>query len=169
MAWTNSKMFREWSRSVLGAAQTADVLPSGYAGLAADTIKAALYNNTGTPDKDATRALSAYAALTSQWVVANEVTDATNWVAGGRALGTKTITTPSSGVCRFDAADTAGGGTLTITNAYGCLVYDDTLAAGTGGTADQGVCFNYFGGAQSVAAGTFTIVWSANGVFEITS
>jgi hypothetical protein len=66
----------------------------------------------------------------------------------------------------FDANDLAGGGTVTITNAYGCFVYDDTITAGT--VADQGVCFNYFGGAQSVTSGTFTIVWSASGLFQIT-
>ncbi len=37
-----------------------------------------------------------------------------------------------------------------------------------GPVGDQGVCYNYFGGAQSVTAGTFTIVWNANGIFRIT-
>lgn len=168
MAWSNSRMFREFAKSALGHGQTAAVLPSGYAGLTADTIKAALYDNDITPDKDA--ALTSTGFNTGQWATAgNEVTDATNWQTGGRTLASKTLTTPSSGVARFDAADTAGGGTLTIANAYGCLVYDDTIAAGTGGVADQGVCYNYFGGAQSVTGGTFTIVWSANGIFEITT
>ncbi|MGW6257631.1 hypothetical protein [Streptomyces sp. NPDC055085] len=47
-------------------------------------------------------------------------------------------------------------------------MYDDTITAGTGGIADQGICFNYFGGVQGVTGGTFTIIWSANGVFRIT-
>jgi len=34
--------------------------------------------------------------------------------------------------------------------------------------AKQGVCYNYFGGAQSVTAGTFTIVWNVNGVCRFT-
>src|ERR1700748_2015846 len=50
----------------------------------ADVFKASLYNNTGTPDK--TVASSAAAYNTGQWVVANEVTDATNWTAGGRTI-----------------------------------------------------------------------------------
>ena len=45
---------------------------------------------------------------------------------------------------------------------YGCLVYDDTL------TPKAGVCYNYFGGTNSVTNGTFTIVWHANGVFRFT-
>lgn len=167
MAWSASAIFREWPKSVMGQGQTAAVLPAGYAGLGADTVKAALYDNDITPDKDA--ALTSTGFNTGQWAISgNEVTDATNWVSGGRTLASKTFTTPSTGVFMFDAADLAGGGTVTLTNAYGCLVYDDTITAGTGGVADQGVCYNYFGGAQSVTAGTFTIVWHANGILRIT-
>lgn len=163
---STSAIFRAWPLAILGQGQTAAVLPAGYAGLGADTVKVALFNNTTTPDKDA--ALASTGFNTGQWVTANEVTDATNWVSGGRALASKTLTTPASGVVMFDAADLAGGGNVTISNAYGCLVYDDTITAGTGGVADQGICFNSFGGAQSVTAGTFTIQWSANGILRIT-
>lgn len=159
MAWTDSRVFREWITGPMFQASG-----TGYTGLDSDTVKAALFNNSVTPDKDAAVASTGY--NTGTWVTANEVTDATNWVAGGRALASKTFTTPSSGVSMFDAADLAGGGTLTLTNAFGCLVYDDTITAGT--VADQGVSFNYFGGAQSVTAGTFTIIWNANGVVRFT-
>ena len=169
MAFTASAIFRQWQASVMGQGQTAAVLPAAYAGLGADSVKVALYNNTGTPDKDATLVTTGYNSATSQWVVANEVTDATNWVAGGRALASKTLTTPSTGVFMFDAADLAGGGNVTLASVYGCLVYDDTITVGTGGIAKQGCCFNYFGGSQSVTAGTFTIVWHVNGVFRNTT
>lgn len=163
---SSSAIFRAWPLAIFGQGQTAAVLPAGYAGLGADTVKVALFGNTGTPDKDA--ALTSTGFNTGQWTTANEVTDATNWVSGGRTLASKTLTTPATGVFMFDAADTAGGGNVTLSNAYGCLVYDDTITAGTGGIADQGVCFNAFGGAQSVTAGTFTIVWAANGILRIT-
>ena len=166
MAWSASAIFREWPKAVMGQGQTAAVLPAGYAGLGADTVKVALFNNSVTPDKDA--ALTSTGYNTGTWTTGNEVTDATNWVAGGRSLASKTLTTPSTGVFMFDAADLAGGGTVTLTNAYGCLVYDDTITAGTGGVADEGACFNYFGGPQSVTAGSFTIVWNANGILRIT-
>lgn len=167
MAWSESRVFREWPKSIMGQGQTAAVLPAGYAGLGADTVKAALYDNDITPDRDA--ALTATGYNTGQWTASgNEVTDATNWTAGGRTLASKTFTTPSSGIFRFDAADLAGGGTVTLTNAYGCLVYDDSITVGTGGVADQGVCYSYFGGAQSVVAGTFTIVWNSNGIIQYT-
>ena len=166
MAFTASAMFRTWPLAINGQGQTAAVLPAGYAGLGADTVNVALYNNTGTPNKDDTLANSAYNA--GQWVTSNEVTDATNWVAGGRALASKTLTNPSTGVFMFDAADLSGGGNVTLSGVLGCLVYDNTITAGTGGVAKEGICYNYFGGSQSVTAGTFTIVWNANGVFRIT-
>lgn len=169
MAFTSSSMFRAWTAAVLGQGQTAAVLPAAYAGLGADTVNVALFNNTGTPDKDATLATSGYNASASQWVTANEVTGSGIWAAAGRPLSGKTITNPATGVTMFDATDLAGAGTGTLANVYGCLVYDDTITAGTGGVADQGICFNYFGGAQSVTAGTFTIVWNANGIARITS
>lgn len=166
MAWTGSAIFRAWPTAILGQGQTAAVLPAAYAGLGADTVKVSLHNNTITPDKDA--ALTSTGFNTGQWTTTNEVTDATNWVSGGRALASKTLTNPSTGVCMFDAADLAGGGNVTLTNAFGCLVYDDTITAGTGGIADEGASFNYFGGGQSVTAGTFTIIWNANGIFRFT-
>lgn len=167
MAFTASAIFREWPKSILGQGQTAAVLPAGYAGLGADTVNVALYGNTGTPDKDA--ALTSTGYNTGQWVTGNELTDATNWVAGGRALAGKTFTTPATGVAMFDATDLAGGGNVTLTAVFGCLVYDNTITAGTGGIAKQGVCYNYFGGSQSVTAGTFTIIWNANGVCRFTT
>lgn len=166
MAFTASAIFRAWPLAIFGQGQTAAVLPAAYAGLGADTVNVALYNNTGTPDKDA--ALTSTGYNTGAWVTGNEVTDATNWVAGGRALASKTLTNPSTGVFMFDAADLSGGGNVTLSGVMGCLVYDNTITAGTGGVAKQGVCFNYFGGAQSVTAGTFTVVWSANGICRIT-
>lgn len=159
MAWTDSRVFREWITGPMFQSTG-----TGYLGLATNAVKVALFNNTTTPDKDAAVASTGF--NTGVWVTANEVTDATNWVSGGRTLASKTFTTPSTGVSMFDAADLAGGGTVTLTNAFGCLVYDDAITAGT--VADQGVSFNYFGGGQSVTAGTFTIIWNANGIVRFT-
>lgn len=159
MAFTASSVFREW---IVGPMYQA--AGTGYTGLDSDTVKVALYNNSVTPDKDAAVGSTGYG--TGTWV-GNEVTDATNWTAGGRTLASKTFTTPATGVAMFDAADLAGGGNVTLSNVYGCLVYDDTITAGT--VADQGHCFNYFGGAQAVTNGQFTIVWNANGISRFTA
>jgi hypothetical protein len=158
MAWSNSKIFTQWVNGPMF-----QVSGTGYTGIDSDTIKAALFNNSVTPDQDAAVGSSGY--NTGTWTTGNEVTDVTNWVAGGRALASKTLTAGTA-TSTFDAADLAGGGTVTLTNAYGAFVYDDTITAGT--VADQGICFNYFGGAQSVTAGTFTIVWHANGLARFT-
>lgn len=154
-----SSVFREWNVQMLQVSGT------GYTGLDSDAVKVALFNNSVTPDKDA--AVGSTGFNTGTWLTANEVVDATNWVSGGRTLASKTFTTPATGVCMFDAADLAGGGNVTISNAYGCLVYDDAITAGT--VADQGVSFNSFGGPASVTAGSFTIAWHANGIARWTS
>lgn len=159
---TSSSVFREWSKSVNGS------LPTTYGGLSADTVKAALYNNTASPTKDDAGNITGYNSSTSPWVVANELTSSSQWPAGGVALTSKTFTTPSTGVFMFDAADTPGSGNVTLSGVVGVLVYDDTIT-GTNPIADQGVCFIYLGGAQGVTGGTFTVVWNANGIARWTS
>lgn len=160
MAWSGSGIFREFVAGPMFQASG-----TGWTGLDSDTINLANYGTTPTPDKDAAVALTGYNAATSQWVTANQVTDA-NWPAAGLALASKTVTTPSTGVIMFDAADRAGSGNVTLSGVFGGLVYDDTITAGT--VADQGVCYLYYGGSQSVTAGTFTVVFAANGVMRIT-
>ncbi len=167
MAWSASAIFRAWPLAVMGQGQTAAVLPAGYAGLGADTVKGALFGGN-TPDKDASLVTTGYNSAGSQWVVANEKTSGTDWVTGGRALASKTLTNPSTGVFMFDAADLTSAATATLSNVEGILIYDDTITVGTGGIADQGVCFSYFGGPASVVAGTFSVVFNANGVLRFT-
>lgn len=155
MAWSNSKIFRQFLADALGNTAALD--------LDTDTITVALYNNTGTPDQNVTAANSAYNV--GQWVTANEVYQAGQWAQGGVNLASKVIDVATSAVVMFDAADTASGSAATLANVYGCLVYENTL---TTPVADQGICFNYFGGVQSVTSGTFTIQWSANGICRFT-
>lgn len=156
MAWSASKIFRPFLADVLGNVAAFD--------LDADTFKAALYDNDITPDANVTSANSAYNA--GQWTsLNNEVFQAGQWAQGGVALSGQTLNSGTSDVVFFDAQDTASGSNATLSNVYGCLVYDDTLAAPV---ADQGMCFNYFGGANSVVAGTLTIGWNANGILRYT-
>jgi hypothetical protein len=73
----------------------------------------------------------------------------------------------SSNVYTFDAADEVSDGTsATLANVYGCLVYDNTIAAPV---ANQGVCYLYFGGINSVTDGTLTVSFNASGIFTITA
>lgn len=149
----NSKIFSAFITDSLNRTNAFD--------LNADTPKVALFNDTTTPSQTAASASTAY--NTGVWVTANELSNG-GWAAGGIALGTITSTFASN-VYTFDAADTANGSAATLTNVYGCLVYDDTLASIVN---DQGICYNSFGGANAVTAGTLTIVWNASGIFNIT-
>jgi len=158
MAWTtnspNSRVFQAWLDQMFQASGT------GYTGVDSDTIKGALFNNTITPDGTAAVANTGF--NTGTWLTAQEVTDATNWQSGGRTLASKTFTFPVAATFMFDAADLTGGGNVTLANVFGVLVYDDSITGGT--VADQGISYHYLGGAQGVTAGTFTVLWHANGL-----
>ena len=129
-------------------------------------ISVALYNNTTTPSKAVTAANSCYAV--DQWVVGNEVHDSggSNWPSAGVAASAgKAFSIASDGSVCFQATAVAGSGNVTIASAYGCLVYDNTITS----PADQGLCYNSFGGsAQGVTAGTFTVLWATVGAFTNT-
>lgn len=154
MAWTNSRPFSALFADILDGTAAFD--------LDTDTLKAALYNNSVTPDAGVASASTAYNA--GVWGVANEQDDGTNWDAGGEPL-TSVAVTQSTTTTTIDAADLSqGGASTTLADVHGCLVHDDTL---TTPVADQGVGFNYFGGANSVTAGTFTIQWSASGLYTV--
>lgn len=122
-------------------------------------FKAALFGNSGQPDQDA--AAAAYGA--GAWIAGNEVTSSTDWPVKGKSLtGPKTVNQATAATVFVTAANLASGTNATLTNVWGALVYNDADAA------DLGLCYNAFGGAQSVTAGTFTIVWSGSGIARIT-
>jgi hypothetical protein len=156
MAWTTSKIFMALVEDTLENTTAMD--------LNSDTFKVALYDNDITPDQTVTSANTAYNA--GQWTASgNEVSDGAEWPATGEVLDSPT-STRSSNVYTFDADNTVSTGTsATLANVFGCLVYDDTI---TTPVADQGVCYNYFGGTNSVTDGTFTVVWNASGIFSLT-
>lgn len=148
-----SKMFRAFLADVM-----ANATPM-YLG--SDTFRAALYTDTVTPDNDVTSANSAYNA--GQWVTANEQSDSGQWAAGGLALTGVVLNSSSPDVVFWDADDAVSGSSADLTGVVGCLVYDDQVAAPV---PDQGVCFNYFGGANSVVAGTFSCIWNSLGIWR---
>lgn len=155
MAWTNSKIFRPFLADAVDNTTAFD--------LGADTIKAALFNNSITPDQNATAANSAYNA--GQWATANEVFEAGQWNQGGVAVTGQVVNSGSAGVVFFDANDVVSGSAADLANVYGAHHYDDTL---TTPVADQGICFNYLGGSNSIVNGTFTLVYNALGIWRVT-
>jgi hypothetical protein len=156
MAWSNSKIFMAFIEDALENTAALDLDGT-------DTITNALFDNTITPSQTVASASTAYGA--GVWA-SGGVSDASGWPAAGRNLASITSGF-SSNVYTFDAADTASANsTTTLTNAYGCLIYENTL---TTPVADQGICYLYLGGANSVVSGTFTVVYNASGIIAITA
>lgn len=168
MAWSGSQIFQQAMLNPIAGRCWTTSTPTTYGSLSGDAINVALFG-TLTPAANAVVGSTGY--NTGVWTTGNEVTS-TNWAAGGIALTGKsfTIDTGSSSIC-FTAGSTPGGGTVSLTAFYGCLVYDNAITGGT--VAKQGLCFNYFGGSQTVN-GTFTILWATplssaiTAVFNIT-
>jgi len=156
MAWSASKIFSALITDVLNNTTAIDLNTDA-------SLKVALYDNDITPDQTVTSANTAYNV--GQWVTTgNEVSDGAEWAVGGVALTSPTSVFVTN-VYTFDAANTASGTSATLLTVFGCLVYDDTIVTPV---ADQGLCYNYFGGIQSVTDGTFTVIWHANGIFQLT-
>ena len=148
--WANSKIFSSFITDAVNNTTAVD--------LNSDTIKVALFDNTITPSQTVATASAAYGS--GVWA-SGGVSDASGWPAAGRSLA-NIASGFSSNVYTFDADDTvSANASTTLTNAYGALVYDST-------TNSAGICFNYFGGANSVVAGTFTVVWNASGIMALT-
>src|SRR3990167_874380 len=156
MAWTASKVFMAYIEDIIENTTAMDLNTDA-------SIKVALYDNDITPDSTVTSANTAYNVW--QWVTTgNEVSDGAEWAVGGVALASVTSSFAST-TYTFDAANTASGSSATLLAVFGCLVYDDTIATPV---ADQGICYNYFGGTNSVTDGTFTVVWHGSGIFTAT-
>ena len=116
--------------------------------LEADTIKVILLNNS--------HSFTATHNTYSQ-VSANELSTAGGYTAGGATLASKAVT--QGATTSWDAAD-ASWTSATFT-AYHAVIYDDTHAT------DDLICSIDFGGAQTVASGTFTIQWNASGIITL--
>lgn len=155
MAWTNSKVFRQYVADVADNITAMDWVTDA-------SVKIALYDTDVTPDNDVTAANSAFNV--GQWATAgNEVFDAAEWATGGVNLASRTIDVTVADFVSLRAANTASGTSATLLVFFGGLVYDDTIAAPV---ADQGFCYLYFGGTQSITDGTMTVLYHANGVMR---
>lgn len=166
MTWTStqgSHIFSQAMKSPLTYGIASTTAPAGLSstGLLGDTVNCALFTNGGTPNQADTLANTAY--LAGQWVTGNE-SAATGYTAGGAALASKAYAIDSTtGASCFSANNitwTITAGTLT---SYGDLIWDNTI---TGTVAKQGMCFNFFGGVQTLtgsAGATFTVAWPTVG------
>lgn len=115
-----------------------------------DTFKVALLDNSHSFNPDH-----------NVWtdVSANEISG-TGYTTGGEALTGQSVTQDDTNDLAFwDATDVEW--TSATFTAYHAVIYDDTVS-------DNLVLSIDFGGEKSVTSGTFTIIWSANGIFRIT-
>lgn len=88
----------------------------------------------------------------------NELAAEGNYSTGGATLASKAVT--QAATTKFDAADTTWS-SASFT-AYHAVLWDDTIAT------DDLICSIDFGGAKTVASGTFTIQWHADGIITLT-
>lgn len=121
-----------------------------------DTIKAALFTNSVTPN------FSTNTSYASAPYTSNQVSG-TAYSAGGEALTGKTFAESPSGTIKFTSGDVVWS-SATFSNARGALIWDDTV---TTPTADAVLVLVNFGADFGVTAGTFTIQWAATGIFSI--
>lgn len=119
-----------------------------------DTIKVALVSSSYTPNQD----------THDYWddVSSNEVSG-TGYTAGGATLASKTVGyTSGTNVTKFDAADVSWTSS-TITARY-AVIY---LSTGSSSTSPL-IAYVDFGSDQSSSSGTFSLTWSASGIFTTT-
>ena len=156
MAWSNSKIFVATIEDMLENTTALDLNSDGY--------KITLWDNDITPSQTVTSANTAYGV--DQWVTTgNEVSDGAEWPVTGQALDSVTFVAASN-VLTFDAANEVSDGTsATLANVFGCHIHNSTI---TTPVDNQGICYLYFGGTNSVTDGTLTVNFHASGIFTLT-
>jgi hypothetical protein len=161
MAWTTSKIFSNYIHDILTNISAADLDTDAL-------LEVALFDNTLTPNQTDTTAHNAYAAAGGQWAAGGVVDTGTGapagWPALGRPLASVVVSAATVATFAFGAANTVSASTTTtLTNATGCLIYDHTAGTPT----DEGICFNYFGGSNTVTLGQFTVAWNGGNIFTL--
>ena len=111
-----------------------------------DTIKVALYDDS-----------HAFTAADTVYTTDNEISG-TGYTAGGATLAGQAVTAGTT--TKFDGTDTAWT-TATFT-AYHAVLYDAS-------NTNSLICSFDFGAGKEVTNGTFTIVWSADGILTLAS
>jgi len=113
--------------------------------LEADTINVSLYDDS-----------HAFTATHTDYTTTNELATAGGYTQGGKALESKAVT--EAATTKWDATDLAW--TSATFTAYHAVIWDSTAG-------NDLICSIDFGGAKTVASGTFTIVWDAAGIITL--
>lgn len=159
MAFSDSKVFTAFIIDMLSNSAAYDLNNPNV-----DTFKVALYNNSVNPVNTVAASLARYGV--GDWAT-NEVSSGSAWSAGGRTITNPAVAQSSpTTIVKWSGDSVASNGTVSLQNFAGCLVYDDTL---TSPQDNPAICYNYFGGVNTVVNGTFTIVWSSTGIMTFTT
>lgn len=156
MAWSASAIFQQAMLNPMLGRLWTTAAPTTFGSLSADTIDVALFLTGAAPDKTAAVGSTGY--NTGTWTTTNEAPGTGGYTQGGTTLGTKVFNIDTSSSSVYFSSANPSWTSATIANVFGDFVYDFTISAGT--VAKQGLCYNYFGGSQSVTSGTFTIQWA---------
>lgn len=113
--------------------------------LEGDTIKVTLYDDSHS-----------FTATDTDYTTDNELATTGGYTQGGATLASKAVT--EAATTKWDADDTAW--TSATFTAYHAVIYDSTAGNDLIASID-------FGGAKTVAAGTFTIQWNASGIITL--
>lgn len=171
MAWSASRLMRAWLQDTL--AQTYTTMSQVDLDLATN-VKAALYDDSITPDVDATNLLSTYNGASSIWTATGgqtgtaQVYHTGQWAQGGVVLSSPAVSVVAAGIVQFTSAAIASGAAATMSNIEGMFLYFENVTA-PANQVDAGLGYWWFGGTNyAVTAGTLTITPHANGLFRIT-
>lgn len=121
-------------------------LMNGEVDLEADVINVALYD-----------VVHGFTVTDTDYTTDNELPTAGGYTQGGQALDTKAVAT--AGVTTAWDADNEAWAAATFT-AFHAVIYDVSVSNDLIASID-------FGGAKTVAAGTFTIQWDASGIITL--
>jgi len=113
--------------------------------LEADTIKVSLYDDSHS-----------FTATDTDYTTTNELATAGGYTQGGVTLAGKSVT--EGATTKWDADDSEW--TAATFTAYHAVIWDSTAG-------NDLICSIDFGGAKTVAAGTFTIQWDADGIITL--
>jgi hypothetical protein len=114
-------------------------------GNGANTINVALYDDS-----------HAFTATDTVYTTDNELATANGYTQGGETLANQAVT--AAATTKFDADDVAW--TTSSFTAYHAVLYNST-------NSDSLIASIDFGGAKTVASGTFTIQWHTDGIITL--
>lgn len=122
-----------------------------------DTIKVALLTDSYTPNQDAHDYFDDVSAY--------EVANGNGYTTGGATIGNTTVSYNSgTNTTTFDGDDVSWPAS-TITARY-AVIYDSTPGSAS---TNPLIAYVDFGSDQSSSSGTFSITWSAQGIFTTTA